>query len=122
VLEAISRKGRKAGEVLADEFDFGNHFQVRWRSLATALQGYGISMAKSLSALPDDARFKQAYQSARTGSPPPRVFPMEPPAAAEAAGLIDRIAAQGKKWSDGGPDLSVAGPEPSPTVQILPIY
>jgi hypothetical protein len=86
------------------------------------MQEYGMAMAQNLSAVPDDGPFAEAYRRARTGEPAPRIFPMGAAETAEAAGLIGRISKQGKKWRDEGPDLSVAGPEPSPKVQIRPIY
>lgn len=122
VLNQISAKGTQAGETFRT-FSFGNHYWIRWRNLASALERYTIRIADSIDSDPPIREFAEAYATARTGTPPPPSYPFrstERQAAAEA--LLECLKETGKEWEDLRPDLTVGAPRPMPQLQISPIY
>jgi predicted acylesterase/phospholipase RssA len=122
VLDGISAKGTQAGAAFRT-FSFDNHYWIRWRNLASALQRYTIRIANSAHSEPPIPDFADAYATARTGAPPPPSYPMrstERQAAAEA--LFRYLEEKGTEWEDLGPDLSVGAPRPLPQLQISPIF
>ena len=70
VLDTIARRGAAAGERLKS-FSFDNHYWIRWRNAASALQRYTISIAAADQCLPKVAAYQSAYATARTGKPGP---------------------------------------------------
>jgi hypothetical protein len=122
VLTRISEKGSAAGERLYD-FSFDNHYWIRWRNLASALQRYTIKIAESDVSAPKIPAFRSAFDTARTGVPEPPSYKFrtqERRAAAEA--LMEELVSRGEAWKDLGPDLSVDAPRPLPQMQIAPTY
>jgi hypothetical protein len=122
VLDSISLKGSAAGERLY-QFSFDNHYWIRWRNVAAALQRYTIRIAASDQCSPRIPAYLSAYATAKSGSPPPVSYKFRSqPAQAEAERLLDQLIAQGAEWEDLGPDLNEGSPRPQPQMQITPIY
>lgn len=70
VLDRIADKGTKAGRMLAKEFEFDNHWWIRWRIAASAIERFTISFAATASTTPT-ASYRDAWLSARNGTPNP---------------------------------------------------
>jgi predicted acylesterase/phospholipase RssA len=122
VLDSISMKGSAAGERLY-QFSFENHYWIRWRNVAAALQRYTIRIATSDECGPKIPAFVPAYTMAKTGEPVPVSYKFRSQAAqAEAQRLLGQLVTQGAEWDDLGPDLSEGAPRPFPQMQITPIY
>lgn len=60
MLAAVSRKGIEAGEAFA-RFSFENHYWIRWRNLASALQRYTVDIAESDAYQPKISDYAEAY-------------------------------------------------------------
>ena len=122
VLDSISLKGTAAGERLY-QFSFDNHYWIRWRNAASALQRYTIGIALSDRCVPKIPAYRDAFATAKTGNPPPVSYRFRSGAAKGAAeGLLDQLITQGEEWHDLGPDLSDGAPRPLPQLQIIPTY
>lgn len=122
VLDRVSAKGAAAGDALAG-FSFENHYWIRWRNLASALQRYTIRVADSVHSTPKIPAFEDAYATARIGTPPPPSYKFQSrDRQAEAEKLLDRLATEGQEWGDLGPDLTTGAPRPLPQLQIAPVY
>lgn len=122
VLTTISRKGSAAGNRLKT-FSFDNHYWIRWRNLASALQRYTIAVAVSDACHPKIPAYEDAYSTARTGDPQPRSYEFKSRERERAAqNLLDRLIMDGEAWGDLGPDFSENAPRPIPQLQIVPTY
>jgi hypothetical protein len=122
VLDGISRKGTDAGEAL-EGFSFANHFWIRWRNLASALQRYTIKVAESVDSQPIIPAYQGAYQTAATGIPPPPSYPFRSQdRQLGAEKLLHDLTVQGQDWKDAGPDLTINAPRPLPQLQIGMTY
>jgi Patatin-like phospholipase len=122
ILDDISGKGTRAGEAFK-AFSFRNHYWIRWRNLASALQRYTVNIADSVNSKPKIPAYSDAYQTAETGVPPPPSYPFRSQERqAEAEGLLHRLTSEGQKWKDAGPDLTTGAPRPLPQLQIGPTY
>ncbi|MDX0600457.1 RpoH suppressor [Sinorhizobium medicae] len=122
VLDAVSKKGTAAGEIFA-RFSFENHYWIRWRNLASALQRYTIDIAASDAYQPKIPDYEVAYALARdaTATPPSYRFANKAERH-EAARLFEQLISEGKIWSEEGPDLTKTAPRPLPQLQIAPTY
>ncbi len=121
-LTRISTKGTLAGAAFA-AFPFENHYWIRWRNLASALQRYTIRVAENADSRPPIPAYAEAYATPRTGTPPPPSYPFraaERQAAAEA--LLQCLEEKGREWHDLGPDLTDGAPRPLPQMQIAPTF
>jgi predicted acylesterase/phospholipase RssA len=122
VLDRVSAKGAAAGELFAS-FSFDNHYWIRWRNLASALQRYTIRVGDSVHSKPAIPAFENAYATARIGVPPPPSYKFQSSdRQAEAEKLLARLAIEGQEWEDLGPDLTTGAPRPLPQLQIAPVY
>lgn len=122
VLDRISAKGMQAGEAFRS-FSFSNHYWIRWRNLASALQRYTIRIADSAHSSPPIHEFAEAYTTARTGTPPPTSYPFRSADRQKAAeALLECLEEMGKEWEDLGPNLTDGAPRPLPQLQISPIF
>jgi hypothetical protein len=120
VLNRIAAKGTQAGDLLK-RFSFENHYWIRWRILASAVQRYTIAVAASDESHPRIAAYADAYQLPKGGEPPSYRFPSAD-RREEAQRLYARLVTKGKEWEDLGPDLSEDSPRPLPQMQIRPIF
>ncbi|MDX0178259.1 RpoH suppressor SuhR [Sinorhizobium meliloti] len=122
VLAAVSKKGTAAGEAFA-RFSFENHYWIRWRNLASALQRYTIDIAASDAYRPKIPDYEPAYALAHdaTSKPPSYRFASKAERE-EAARLLEKLIGEGEKWSGEGPDLTKTAPRPLPQLQIAPTY
>jgi len=122
VLAGIAAKGTLAGERLS-AFDFDNHYWIRWRCLAAALQQYTQQVART-----NDARLRVTDYAPVYALP--ESAETEPPSYAfssyfqrvESARLLASLIAQGEIWNDMHPDLVQGAPRPAPQMKVTPIY
>jgi hypothetical protein len=122
ILDGISRKGTEAGKAF-ENFSFTNHYWIRWRNLASALQRYTIRVADSVSSEPKIPAYIEAYESPATGVPEPPSYKFRSQdRQAEAEKLLDYLSTQGRKWKDSEADLTTTAPRPLPQLQIGPTY
>jgi len=122
VLTNISRKGTEAGQAFK-AFSFKNHYWIRWRNLASALQSYTTRVADSVNSAPTIPDYIAAYETAKTGVPEPPSYKFRSQdRRAEAEKLLNDLTTQGKTWKDSGPDLTTGAPRPLPQMQITPTY
>jgi len=122
ILDDISRKGSAAGEAF-DGFSFENHYWIRWRNLASALQRHTMQVAESVNSKPVIPGYHDAYQTAATGLPPPPSYPFRSQdRQLGAQKLLHDLKVQGEDWKDSGPDLTTGAPRPLPQLQIGMTY
>jgi hypothetical protein len=121
-LNDISGKGTRAGEAFK-AFSFRNHYWIRWRNLASALQRYTVKVADTVNSRPKIPAYSEAYETAETGMPAPPSYPFRSrEREVEAEALLHRLTIEGQKWKDSGPDLTTGAPRPLPQLQIGPTY
>ena len=120
-LSAIAGKGTHAGEALAD-FDFDNHYWIRWRNLAAAVQSY----AKRLADIPQPSipEFQTAFDLGKTATTEPPSYPFSSQARRdEAIKLVNDLADKGREWADDKKiDVTAGAPRPRPQITITPTY
>ena len=77
----------------------------------------------SVNSQPEIPAYRDAYQTAETGVPPPPSYPFRSQERrGEAEKLLHDLTAQGETWKESGPDLTTGAPRPLPQLQISPIY
>jgi hypothetical protein len=122
ILSSISKKGTQAGAAFAG-FSFDNHYWIRWRNLASALQRYTVQIAESAASQPPIPPYVDSYATARTGTPPPPSYSFGSKKRQKAAeALLAHMEVQGGQWKNSGPDLTVRAPRPLPQMQIAPTF
>jgi hypothetical protein len=122
VLDSISGKGTQAGEAFGG-FSFANHYWIRWRNLASALQRYTIKVGQSVGSKPKIPGYLEAYATAQSGNPPPVSYKFTSEERRQAAeALLKELAEKGHDWHDLGPDFTQGAPRPLPQMQISPTY
>jgi hypothetical protein len=122
VLTGISLKGTVAGERLY-EFSFDNHYWIRWRNVASAVQRYTIAIARADQCAPKIPGYMNAFATAKTGVPASVSYTFQSASAKSGAeALLANLVMRGAEWDDLGPDLSKGAPQPEPQMQIVPIY
>lgn len=122
VLDIIALKGTVAGERLY-QFSFDNHYWIRWRNLASAVQRYTVAIAANDRCQPKIPAYVAAFSTAKSGTPPPVSYKFKSKKAKDAAEeLLDHLVRKGEEWNKKGPDLSVNAPRPLPELQITPTY
>lgn len=122
VLARIAQKGTQAGERFND-FAFDNHYWIRWRCLAAALQHYTQQVARTAKPELRVADYASVYAL-------PESPEHAPPSYAftsffqrdESARLLRELVAKGESWSDMQPDLAQGAPRPAPQMRVTPIY
>jgi hypothetical protein len=119
-LVAVAQKGGQAGEALLG-FDFDNHFWVRYRNAASAIERFTFSFAGGLAPplTPDcQAAWDRMWKPARTAGS----YPFKAAQAKEARARLDSIQAAAQKWKAAPADLTEGAPEPLPQLRIVPIF
>jgi hypothetical protein len=121
VLDAIAAKGTLAGETLVDQFDFANHWWVRWRNVAATSEQFLHDFAEGATAAPSPA-YAQAFASATAGSPAPPSYRLSKSQAAEGQARFATLTQLGQNWGATTPSLIDGAPRPQPKLVITPIY
>ena len=122
VLARIANKGTVAGERF-NAFSFANHYWIRWRNLASALQRYTQQVARTAEhdmRVPDWADV-YALPESPDSAPPSYAFSSYFQRV-ESARLLEALIRQGDAWSDMQPDLTEGAPRPLPQMTITPIW
>jgi hypothetical protein len=121
VLDGIAQKGKAAGQRLVDRFDFNNHYWVRWRNVAGALERFLIGFARGASD-PITESYAAAHGSAGTGAPKPPSYPFTQGQQEVAEKRFAELRDEGELWGDTDPDLSNGAPRPSPELRVTPTF
>ncbi len=120
-LDAIADKGKRAGLELVNHFSFNNHYWIRWRNVAGAVERFTIAFAKG-AAPPISASYAEAHSSAWTGSPPPPSYAFTVEQQRDAQARLATMKDQGDLWEDTNPPLSERAPRPLPQLRIVPTF
>jgi predicted acylesterase/phospholipase RssA len=120
-LERLAKKGVEAGRKLATEFNFNNHWWVRWRNVASASERFTIGVAKAVSAEPNTS-YADARSTALLGEPPPPSYKMTGDQQRDAQDRLKQMIEDGLHWEDTIPDLTKGAPRPLPQLRIVPTY
>lgn len=120
-LDGIAKKGTDAGELLKT-FSFANHYWIRWRVLASALQRYTKRVAASEKAEPKIPDYRDVYEMPKSEPPIPPSYKFSKRQRDEAQKLLECLITKGQEWEDLGPDLTATSPRPRPHIQIIPTY
>jgi predicted acylesterase/phospholipase RssA len=120
VLKALADKGAGAGERLVDEFDFENHFWVRYRNLQASLERFGIRLETAMKAPPKGAQ--QAYATATKGRGKAPSYPFTGAQSAEAQHRLKDLLQEFETWEDWDGSLTNGAPKPPPYLRIVPIF
>lgn len=121
VLEGIARKGTLAGETLVRDFDFDNHWWIRWRNAASGLERYVIEFATGAGP-PISSDYAAAHASAATGEPPPPSYRFKASQRAEAQRRFHELRDEGAYWADHDPDLTEGAPRPLSQLRITTTF
>lgn len=122
VLTRIAAKGTAVGERFCD-FSFENHYWIRWRNLASALQRLTIDVSHSARPECRVPAYAAAYALTTPAAPVPPSYRF-PSASArdDAQALLERLYHDGEQWEDLGPDFTAGAPRPLPQMKIVPTY
>lgn len=120
-LDRIAEKGHTAGEVLAAQFDFDNHWWVRWRNVASAVERFTIAFAKAASADPAPS-YAKACTTAFSGEPEPPSYPFTSDQMRDASSRLREMVDQGELWADTDPNLTKGAPRQLPQLRIVPTF
>jgi predicted acylesterase/phospholipase RssA len=118
-LGALSKKGAKAGEALGD-FNFENHFWVRYRNLQAAAERYGLGLHRALASPPVGA--ETAYARARKAGANHKPYPFTVDQAEEAARRLNALLVEMEHWADWDGSLAEGAPNPPPHLRIVPTF
>ena len=121
VVANIVDKGRQAGELLATRFDFNNHWWIRWRNVASAIERFTIDFAGGARPAPTPS-YAAAHSSAWTGAPPPVSYPFTQGQQSDAQSRLKILVEQGELWADADPDLTRGAPRPLPQLRVIPTF
>src|SRR5262249_3273670 len=100
VLTRIAQKGTAAGDALKG-FSFDNHYWMRWRILASALQRYTIGVAVSDESEPKIPAYEGAYQLVKMQSTDPPSYKFSSQEKRDGSQkLFEQLMAKGKEWED----------------------
>ena len=121
VLDRIAKKGDEAGALLVEKFDFNNHWWVRWRNVASAVERFTIGFTDG-AVKPLSASYSKAYSSARTGKPAAPSYRFTGPQQQDAQSRFEAIEEQGRLWEDTFPDVTRGAPKPLPQLRITPTF
>lgn len=121
-LRAVAAKGAAAGRKLVDDFSFDNHFWVRYRNAASAIERFTISFGDGLQPplTPDNAQAHDRMWSKERGAAGSYRFSKAQ--AEEAVGRLERIRAEASLWKDAPVDLTEGAPRPLPQLRVVPIF
>lgn len=117
-IEALSDRGRRAGELLNTEFSFDNHAWVRYRVYMAALHESACAFVRSLrNPIPQDAA---AWSWVKNDAPPPD-FPSYALNRAAATELLEIASALGSVGTDAPePEAMAESPKPRPELRLAP--
>lgn len=121
VLSRIAAKGGAAGDTLVREFDFNNHWWVRWRNVASATERFTIELAEGAGPAISTS-YVAARASAITGEPPAPSYPFTGEQQRDAQRRLAVMIEQGELWADTEPDLTYRAPRPLPQLRITPTF
>lgn len=117
----VAQKGAIAGQRFTG-FSFTEHYWIRWRNLASAMQRYTLTIYGSQT---DDARvpsYSKAYALPQS-SGDVSSYEFTPKQALESQRLHEWLIERGATWADNERiDLSTGAPTPLPQMQIVPTY
>lgn len=120
-LDRVAQRGAEAGRVLVERFDFDNHWWIRWRNAASAVERYTVSLAKAVDAAPAPS-YAAARSSALSGEPPPPSYRMTAEQQREAQRRLQWLVDEGLVWNDMQIDLTKGAPRPLPQLRIVPTF
>jgi predicted acylesterase/phospholipase RssA len=120
-LDRLATKGSQAGQKLATEFNFNNHWWVRWRNVASAYERFTIGLAEAVSVKPT-LSYEDARASALVGDPPPPSYKFTGDQQRDAQDRLKEMIQDGLHWQDTVPDLTQGAPRPLPELRIVPTY
>lgn len=121
VIDRIAIKGTKAGDMLVRKFNFNNHWWVRWRNVASAMERFTIGFSKA-AAPPLSDSYAKAHSTARTGEPRAPSYRFTGPQQAQAQARFSRMEQEGMLWEDTKPGLTKGAPNPLPHLRITPTF
>lgn len=121
VLDAIAVKGEQAGRILRDQFDFNNHWWVRWRNVAASVENFTISVAGAGGAPPSPS-YADAWSSARTGTPAAPSYKFTAAQQEEASVRLAAMIQLGDTWKASATKLAAKAPKPLPQLRIVPTF
>ena len=121
VLNGIAAKGTRAGKLLCEKFAFDNHWWIRWRNAASAVERFTIGFATAASSKTTDS-YRNVHASARTGKPAPPSYAFSVAQRDEASSRFNRMRQDGELWEDMVADLTDGAPKPLPQLRITPTY
>jgi predicted acylesterase/phospholipase RssA len=121
VLDAIAVKGAEAGRILRDQFDFNNHWWVRWRNVAASVENFTVGVAGSAGAPPTPS-YAYAWNSARSGAPAAPSYKFTKNQQAEASVRLAAMIQLGNDWKASATKLAVKAPKPLPQLRIVPTF
>lgn len=121
VVDRIADKGSRAGELLVKKFNFNNHWWVRWRTVASAMERFTIGFAKAAATSPSGS-YAKAYSSARTGEPNPPSYRFTRAQQQDAERRFEAMEQEGLLWADTDPDVTKGAPKPLPQMRITPTF
>lgn len=122
VLSSVADKGAGAGAMLRNEFDFGNHWWVRWRNLASTSERFLEAFAVGATPPPVSDSYADVYDSATTGSPPPPSYGFTEAQQQIAQARFAAMLKDGAGVAAAEVSLSKGAPRPQPRAAIVPIY
>lgn len=121
VIDRIANKGTKAGDMLVRKFNFNNHWWVRWRNVASAMERFTIGFSKA-GASPLSESYAKAHSTALTGKPRAPSYRFTGPQQTEAESRFREMEQEGLLWEDTDPDLTRGAPKPLPQLRITPTF
>lgn len=122
VLTDVAAKGAEAGRVLAADFDFDNHYWVRHRSSASAIERFVISYAKGLQDplhVSYEAAWRRAWDPGRGVAGPYRFTAAQ---SEESVRRIRLLRSEGDLWADTTTSLTEGAPRPLPELRVSPTF
>ncbi|AHE55247.1 patatin-like phospholipase family protein [Sphingomonas sanxanigenens] len=122
VLGSIAGKGRAAGARLIADFDFDNHFWIRYRNVASAAERFTITFGDALAGPlnADNARaFERLWSRDLPTAGPYRFSKAQ---ADEAVTRLERIRNEAASWKDAAVDLTEGAPKPLPQLRVVPTF
>ena len=121
VLASIAAKGTAAGQMLVREFDFNNHWWIRWRNVAATSERFAQAFAIG-GGRPITLSYAEAHASASTGRPAPPSYRFTAAQQAEAQRRFAALVSAGAAWGISSPSLTRRPPRPQPQMTITPVY
>jgi len=115
-IKALSDRGRCAGELLRDRFDWDRHRWTRFRTALSRLQHSLESMRAAYRGKPGQDETFERFLARYAGAP--ASYPLKAPDVADPS--LRALVAVDEAWKTGNVDLSHRAPAPEPTLRIMP--